>query len=81
MDTGNEDIHDRCEPVEQAGTSSSLAPVPPSPGHAYPPPSSCLSARLGYEAFSMNLGMVFGGQNPNPMLNFFGMHIQPRTHP
>ena len=40
--------HSRCELVEQAGTSSSLVPVSPSPGHVYPPPSSCLSATPAY---------------------------------
>ena len=38
-------------------------------------------SKAGYEAFSVNLGMLFGGQNPNPILNFFGMHTQLRTHP
>ena len=36
---------------------------------------------LGYEAFSVNLGMLFGGQNPNPMLKNFGMHVRPCSHP
>ena len=41
----------------------------------------CSLKRLGYEAFSVNLGMLFGGQNPNPMLKNFGMHVRPCSHP